>query len=51
VAALTALIEFPQCCSGNFSERRHLLEDDLGSVADRLNERALAESGGSLWSN
>ncbi|MGH1525954.1 tyrosine-type recombinase/integrase [Leifsonia sp. L25] len=28
-----------------------LFEDDLGSVADRLNERVLSESGGSLWSN
>lgn len=26
-------------------------EDDLGSVADRLNERVLAESGGDLWSD
>jgi integrase len=28
-----------------------LFDDDLGSVADRLNERVLAESGGCLWSN
>jgi integrase len=27
-----------------------LFEDDLGSVADRLNERVLSESGGGLWS-
>ncbi|WP_431218547.1 tyrosine-type recombinase/integrase [Leifsonia xyli] len=27
-----------------------LFEDDLGSVAERLNERALSESGGELWS-
>lgn len=26
-----------------------LFEDDLGSVADRLNERVMSESGGSLW--
>lgn len=28
-----------------------LFVDDLGSIADRLNERVLAESGGSLWKN
>jgi integrase len=28
-----------------------LFEEDLGSVADRLNERVLAESGGSLWTD
>jgi integrase len=28
-----------------------LFEDDLGSVADRLNERVLSESVGGLWSN
>ncbi|GAA4152407.1 tyrosine-type recombinase/integrase [Leifsonia shinshuensis] len=26
-----------------------LFEDDLAAVADRLNERVLSESGGSLW--
>jgi integrase len=28
-----------------------LFEDDLGAVADRLNERVLAEGDGDLWSN
>jgi hypothetical protein len=31
--------------------RADLFDDDLGSVADRLDERILAESNSGLWSN